>query len=149
MLDAIAEGFAPADLTSFCCLDGLGLVVTGQKVAPDGAVLACQVSEEDRWCRRCGCEGGVRDSVTRRLAHEPFGWRPTTLVVTLRRFRCEHCGHVWRQNMTSAAEPRAKLSRRALTWALEALVVGHLSVPRRGQRRWRCSTTPQAPGRSR
>ena len=131
MLDATCEGgFAPPDVTMFCRLDGLGLVVTGQQVAAEGAVLACRVADTDRWCRRCGCEGGVRDTVTRRLAHEPFGWRPTTLVVTLRRYRCEHCGHVWRQNMTAAAEPRAKLSRRALTWALEALVVGHLSVAR-------------------
>jgi hypothetical protein len=26
--------------------------------------------------------------VVRRLAHEPFGWRPTTLLVTIRRYRC-------------------------------------------------------------
>ena len=32
-----------------------------------------------------GGEGVVRDSVTRRLAHEPFGWRPTTLLVIIRR----------------------------------------------------------------
>ena len=31
---------------------------------------------------------------------------------------------------TAAAEPRAKLSRRALGWALEALVVAHLSMAR-------------------
>jgi transposase len=131
VFDATCEGgFTPPDLTLFCRLDGLGLVVTGQQVTADGAVLACRVADADRWCRRCGCEGGVRDSVTRRLAHEPFGWRPTSLVVTLRRYRCEHCGHVWRQNMTGAAEPRGKLSRRALAWALEALVVGHLSVSR-------------------
>jgi hypothetical protein len=56
------------------------------------------------------------------LAHEPFGWRPTTLVVTVRRYRCAGCGHVWRQDTTAAAEPRAKLSRRGLRWALEAIV---------------------------
>jgi hypothetical protein len=38
-----------------------------------------------QWCRRCGGEGTVRDTVTRRLAHEPLGWRPTTLAVTIRR----------------------------------------------------------------
>ncbi len=48
------------------------------------------------WCRRRGCEGVPRDSVTRRLAHEPFGWRLTTLLVTVRRYRCTSCGHVWR-----------------------------------------------------
>ncbi len=38
--------------------------------------------------------------------------------------------HVWRQDTTLAAAPRAKLSRRALRWALEGLVVGHLTVAR-------------------
>jgi transposase len=68
--------------------------------------------------------------VTRRLAHEPFGWRPTTLLVTVRRFRCTGCRHVWRQDTSRAAQPRARLSRRALRWALEAIVCQHLSVAR-------------------
>ena len=55
------------------------------------AVLACRIADEDRWCRRCGEEGIPRDSVTRQLAHEPFGWRPTTLLVTIRRYRCAGC----------------------------------------------------------
>ena len=66
--------------------------------------------------------------MVRRLAHEPFGWRPTTLLVTIRRYRCTGCGHVRRQDTSRAAEPRAKLSRRALRWALEASVVQHLTV---------------------
>jgi Transposase len=37
---------------------------------------------------------------------------------------------VWRQDSTKAADPRAKLSRRGLRWALEALVCQHLSVAR-------------------
>lgn len=44
--------------------------------------------------RRCGCEGSPRDTVTRRSAYEPLGWRPTTLVVTIRRYRCSGCGHL-------------------------------------------------------
>ena len=68
--------------------------------------------------------------MTRRLAHEPLGWRPTTLVVTIRRYRCTGCGYVWRQDTSKAAEPRAKLSRRGLWWALEAIVVQHLTVAR-------------------
>ncbi|WP_345584438.1 ISL3 family transposase, partial [Tessaracoccus lubricantis] len=122
--------FAAADLTSFCRLDQLGLVVTGQRVTPQGAVLECRVVVADDWCRRCGCQGRPRDTVTRELAHEPFGRRPTTLVVRLRRYRCVECGHVWRQDMTAAAEPRARLSRRAMRWALEAIVCQHLSVAR-------------------
>jgi transposase len=122
--------FACPDLTKFVHLDGLGLEVTGQRLEPDRAVLACRVVEPDQWCRRCGCEGSPRDTVTRRLAHEPLGWRPTTLVVAIRRYRCTGCGHVWRQDTSRAAEPRAKLSRRGLRWALEGIVVQHLTVAR-------------------
>jgi transposase len=123
-------GFGRADLTTFARLDELGLEVTGQRLGPDGAVLACRVVEPDSWCRRCGCEGTARDTVTRPLAYEPFGWRPTTLLVTVRRYRCSGCGHVWRQDTSRAAAARAKLSRRGLRWALEAIVVGHLTVAR-------------------
>jgi hypothetical protein len=35
-----------------------------------------------------------------------------------------------RQDITRAAEPRAKLSRRGLRWALDGLVVQHLTVAR-------------------
>ena len=125
--------FACPDLTSFCRLDQLGLKVIGQQLQPDRAVLACRVVDSDRWCHRCGCEGVARDTVTRRLAHEPFGWRPTTLLVTVVRYRCPGCSHVWRQDMTRAAEPRARLSRRAVRWALEAIVCQHLTVARIAQ----------------
>jgi len=73
-------------LTTFTRLDKLGLEVIGQRLEPDCAVLACRVVDPDDsagWCRRCGREGVPHDSVTRRLVHEPFGWRPTTLVVVL------------------------------------------------------------------
>ncbi|GAA2147730.1 transposase IS204/IS1001/IS1096/IS1165 family protein [Humibacillus xanthopallidus] len=119
--------FATPDLSKFCRLDELALEVVGQQVGPDRAVLACRVVEADEWCRRCGCQGRVRDSVSRRLAHEPFGWRPTTLLVTVRRYRCTGCGHVWRQDTSRAAQPRAKISRAGLRWALVGLVVQHLA----------------------
>lgn len=122
--------FQCPDLTTFCRLDGLGLEVTGQYVRPDRAVLACRVLAPDQWCHRCGCQGVSRDTVTRELGHEPFGWRPTTLLVRIRRYQCTGCGHVWRQDTTKAAEPRAKLSRRGLRWALEGIVCQHLTVAR-------------------
>jgi hypothetical protein len=80
--------FACPDLTTFCRLDELGLVVVGQRLDPGGAVLACRVVEPDDWYHFCGCQGTARDTVLRRLAHEPFGWRPKTLQVTVRRYRC-------------------------------------------------------------
>lgn len=66
----------------------------------------------------------------RRLAHEPFGWRPTTLQVRVRRYRCTGCGHVWRQDTSRAAQARAKVSRRGLRWALQAIACQHLTVAR-------------------
>ncbi len=122
--------FSSPDLTTFCRLDDLGLEVTGQRLEPERAVLACRVVEPDDWCRRCGCQGVPRDTVVRKLAHAPFGWRPTTLLITVRRYRCTGCGHVWRQDTTAAAAPRAKVSRGGLAWALVGIVVQHLSMAR-------------------
>ena len=102
-LDVTDATFACPDVTPFCRVDELGLVVVGQRLEPQRAVLACRVVKQDQWCRRCGCEGVVRDTVVRRLAHEPLGWRPTVLEVTIRRYRCTGCGHVWRQDTTKAA----------------------------------------------
>jgi len=122
--------FADPDLTTFARLDGLGLQVVGQFLEPDRAILACRVTDANRTCRRCGAQGAPRDSVTRRLAHEPLGWRPTVLLVTVGRYRCAGCGHVWRQDTSKAAEPRARLSRGGLRWALEGIVCQHLTVAR-------------------
>ena len=106
--------FDRPDLTTFTRLDDLGLEVTGQHIEPDHAVLACRITGEDRWCQRCGRQGQSRDTVIRRLAHVPCGWRPTILHVSVRRYRCPECAHVWRQDMRQAADPRAKLSRAAV-----------------------------------
>lgn len=131
-LDMVDATFCSPDLTVFCRLDDLGLVVVAQRVTAKGTVLVCRVvpSEEDRFCRRCRAKGVVRDTVTRRLAHVSFGWRAMILLVRIRRSRCAGCHHVWRQDTTVAAEPKAKLARAAVTWALVALAVGHLTVAR-------------------
>jgi hypothetical protein len=39
-------------------------------------------------CRRCGAQGVLRDTITRQLVHEPFGHRPTVLMVRVRRYKC-------------------------------------------------------------
>jgi transposase len=122
--------FTCPDLTTFCRLDQLGLEVVGQRVQPGRATLMCRVVAADDRCSRCGCRGAARDSVVRELAHEPFGWRPTTLLVRVRRYRCTGCGHVWRQDTSKAAPPRAKLSRSGLRWALQGIVCQHLTVAR-------------------
>ena len=48
-LDVPDTTFACPDLTKFCRLDELGLEVTGQRVEPDRALLACRIVDEDRW----------------------------------------------------------------------------------------------------
>lgn len=90
-------------LTTFCRLDELGLKAVGQHLEPDRAMLQCRVVEPDQWCRHCGFEGTPRDTVVRRLAHEPFGHRPTTLLIRVRRYKCSGCQRVWRQDTTAAA----------------------------------------------
>ena len=40
--------FGCPDLTMFCRLDELGLVVTGQRLESDRAVLACRVIDPER-----------------------------------------------------------------------------------------------------
>ncbi|MCL2804273.1 MAG: ISL3 family transposase [Micrococcales bacterium] len=122
--------FTDPDLTTFCRLDELGLVAVSQRVTASRAEIRCRLVDDDRFCHQCGAEGLARDMVTRRLAHEPLGWRPTVLLVQVRRYRCAACQHVWRQDATRAAEPRARLSRRGLQWALEAIVCQHLTVAR-------------------
>lgn len=122
--------FGDPGLTTFCRLDELGLYATGQFLEPDQAMIACRVLDPGDECNRCQRRGAPRDTVTRILEHEPLGWRPTLLLVTIRRYRCGSCGRVWRQDTSKAAEPRARLSRCGLRWALEGLVVGHLSMAR-------------------
>ena len=122
--------FDAPDLTTFCHLDQLGLHAVGQHLELDRAVLKCRVLERDNWCHRCGSEGLPRDTVTRELAHEPFGHRPTTLLIRVRRYQCTGCGRVWRQDTSAAAAARGKISRSGLRWALAGIVIDHLSVSR-------------------
>ena len=129
--------FGCPDLTTFCRLDELGLVVVGQRLEPDRAVLACRLLEANDgtevWCRRCGCAGRPRTPSRGSWRTSRWAGDPTTLLVTIRRYRCTGCGHVWRQDTSRAAEPRARLSRRGLAWALEAIVCQHLSIARVAQ----------------
>ncbi|MDS2171460.1 ISL3 family transposase [Nesterenkonia sp. CL21] len=122
--------FTAPDLDTFCMVDALGLTVTGQHLEPERAVLQCRVTADDPWCRACGGEGVPCGTVVRRLAHLPLGWRPTTLWVRVRRYRCRDCARVWRQDTTEAAAPRAKLSRHAVLWALKSVVIDRMSIAR-------------------
>lgn len=122
--------FVTPDLIVFCRFDELGLVAVGQRLVPDRAVIECRVAGPDPWCRGCGSRALSRGTDTRQLAHEPFGHRPTMLLVRVRRYKCSGCGRSWREDLTAAAAERAKLSRRGMRWALEGIVIDHLTVSR-------------------
>ena len=83
--------FRCPDLDSFYRLE---LKVPGQRVGPEPAVLArrvrepADVAERSCWYTRCGQLGLPRDTVLRRLVYVPVKWRPTPLLVTVRRYRC-------------------------------------------------------------
>lgn len=78
----------------------------------------------------------------RRLAQEPFEWRPIVLLVRLRRYCCTGCGHIWRQDMSRASQARARISCRGLRRAVQAVVCEHLSIARVAETLavfWNCS----------
>ena len=122
--------FGDPDLTVFTRLDDHGLTVTGLTMTDTGAVLQCRITQRDPFCRGCGAEATPRGTATRRLAHVPFGNRPTTLLLRVRRYRCDTCDRFWQEDTALAAPVRGKLTRGGLRWALEALVCQHLPVAR-------------------
>ena len=105
----------------------MGLHLTAER-----AVIECRmpIGFEDPFCKACGAQGQARGTVARRLAHVPVGWRPTQLVVRVRRFACTHCRRVWRQDTSALAQPRARLTRAAVEWGLRALALECMSVSR-------------------
>ena len=104
--------FDRPDLSAFARLDGQGLEVTDQRIEADRAVLARRITGEDRWCRRCGCQGICRGTVVRCLAHEPCGWRPTILHVSVRRYRRpDVCSRVAPRHEPSSPATRQALAR--------------------------------------
>ena len=131
-LDVPETTFACPDLTTFLGLDALGLTAVGQHLTAKRAVIECRmpIGFEDPFCKACGAQGVSRGTVARRLAHVPVGWRPTQLVVRLRRFACTHCRRVWRQDTSTLAEPRTRLTHAAVEWGLRALALECMSVSR-------------------
>lgn len=120
--------FTEPNLTIFCGLGNLGLKAIGQWLTEDQATILCEVIQSDEFCPECGAAGIARDTVKRKLAHVPLGWRPTALLVVIRRYQCRNCHRVWQQDTTAAASPRSKISRAGVIWGLYALVVNHLAM---------------------
>lgn len=131
-LDMSETTFSRPDLTTFLGLEALGLTAVGQFLTAQRAVIECRmpIGLEDPLCKVCGAQGAARGTVARRLAHVPVAWRPTELVVRVRRFACRHCRRVWRQDTNRLAEPRARLTRSAVKWGLRALGLECMSISR-------------------
>src|SRR5690554_4157327 len=121
--------FSSPDLSSFCQLNNLGLVATGQHLCAERAVIECRFTKAPEPCPKCGAAGVSRGTVDRHLAHTPYGQRPTTLLLRIRRWRCI-CGCFWHEDTSSAAPPRSKLSYGAMRWALATIVLDDLSISR-------------------
>ena len=109
-----------------CCLCVFGVVAAGRGVERDGAVVEPPVP--------CALRLWIRDAArgARRRAGRgaPFGWRPTTLLVTVCRCRCRWsgCGHAWRPGHQQSGRAAGQAdSRRS---ALEGIVCQHLTVAR-------------------
>ena len=73
--------FTRVDLAGSGGLDDLRLVAVGQGLAGGVALVEREVADPVPWCPRCGCRGKSFGSVARRLAHVPFGTRPTAALV--------------------------------------------------------------------
>lgn len=84
--------FGDPDLTTFCRLDGLGLVAVVQRLGPDRAVIERWVVEVDDWCHKSGSEG-------RKPAHRERGWR-------------------WGLTVKTASPDRPEVMERGQPWAV-------------------------------
>ena len=109
--------------------------MVGQHLQPDRAVLACRVADDA--VERTPLVPALRlrgrrprDTVTRRLAHEPLGCGRPRCCCSRSAGTAAPAAGMWRQDTSRAAEPQAKLTRTALRWALVGLVRQHLSVAR-------------------
>ena len=120
----------PPCLDTFCRLDRLGLSVTAQRVEPDHTVLRCRPTTPPSPCPGCAGPGVRHDAVLRRLAHVPFGWKPTILEVVVPRYRCVPCRRIWRHSITAAAPSKGKLARGAIMLAVKSIVVDRMSIAR-------------------
>ncbi len=124
------QNATPPCLDQFCRLDRLGLSVMCQQVEPQYTVLTCVPTTPPTPCPGCGKPGGRHDTTIRRLAHVPFGWKPTILKVLTPRYRCHPCRQVWRHDLQAAAPARGKLSRDAITLAVKSVVIDRMSIAR-------------------
>ncbi|EEJ53573.1 hypothetical protein HMPREF0577_1504 [Mobiluncus mulieris ATCC 35243] len=74
----------------------MGITVVSQQVNPHQAVLNCKIARKGEFCQLCGVQGVARGTRLHRLAHLPYGSRPTILNLRVPCWGCAACGKVWR-----------------------------------------------------
>ncbi|TRY17154.1 ISL3 family transposase [Tessaracoccus rhinocerotis] len=124
----VVPAITAANLDTFARVDVLGLEVQAQQVWPDKTILFCKPTLPDNTCPDCGRLGGWHDTFSRWFTHLPVGRAATKLQVSAPRYRCRNCGKVWRHRLRTVAEPRSKLTRSAVWWALQEVVLDHSSI---------------------
>lgn len=124
----VVPAITAANLDTFARVDVLGLEVQAQQVWPDKTILFCKPTLPDNTCPDCGSLGGWHDTFSRWFTHLPVGRAATKLQVSAPRYRCRNCGKVWRHRLRTVAEPRSKLTRSAVWWALQEVVLDHSSI---------------------
>lgn len=75
-------------LDLFSRLDRLGLTAVDFQVQPDHSVITCVPTTPARNCPDCVGAGRCHDRVVRKIAHMPYGWKPTILKILVPRYRC-------------------------------------------------------------
>ena len=108
----LSLAFTCVDLTSLRGLDYLGLVAVGQRLVGGVALVEREVADPVPWCPRCGCRGKSFGSVARRLAHVPFGTRPTIVLVHAGHYICRTYQTFWCDHLTRPAVPNKTSCRR-------------------------------------
>ncbi|MBW3086810.1 hypothetical protein KEM60_03039 [Austwickia sp. TVS 96-490-7B] len=129
-LDVPDATFTRSDLTIFTRLDDLGLEVTGQRLDPDRAVLACRVIEPDDWCRRCGRKGDPLYTA-RRTVHtgadlltEVQHERLESLFAADRHIQVEYTSGIYQRMISAYRHPDQTSARVEMSSIIDTLTNG-------------------------
>lgn len=74
---------------------------------PKGPPLECRLTGSDPRCTPAAVRWAPRGTVSRRLTHIPYGHRPTTLLLRIRRYTCTGCSRFWQEGTSTVAPPPA------------------------------------------
>ena len=121
--------FTTPDLTTFTGWTSSDWPPPGSGSSPTAPSWTAASSTPMAVVPRVRLRGPTTRHRDRRLAHVPFGWRPTVLS-SRPPLRLHRLRRVWRQDTSRGGRAEGHATRSALQWALFALVIQHLTVAR-------------------